>query len=263
MSNAEPQRSNGELPDDFPIEPISIRGRLFTYRRRPCGPLRSVTDIEENPERLNEVLGSQAAGDWFPIHLCPGWVMPDYQRASAVLACAARMRQARSAKTGEGLAKSRSDRDYFQSAPPNPADGSEAFTLLNYLLTSNVTPKSGDGCDTVGGWLVRLEQGEVDPKSADSALGKYGMKIVETNGRAWLAVANRHAALRKLLSGTRWYRRKGRTQVWREALKALPGTEAGKTLYFGGETSKCTLILLDLVFETMKASSAQNADEAK
>lgn len=121
---------------------------------------------------------------------------------------------------------------------------------LMHLLGSTIDPFRG-GRRTLGEWaqaaLGRVHQADVG--EARRALGMHGMAIWRepNSSRQWLAVAAQHRGLSALFEGTHWASGSGTAGVWTQTLRRLPGAQRGGAVYFGGVTSRATLVPVELV----------------
>lgn len=110
-----------------------------------------------------------------------------------------------------------------------------------HLLGSPIDPYRGGERVNLGVWLNRA-LGRDDPdlvRQALDAIGAHGVTVRRSSGGPpMVAVANNHRGLAALFHGTRWA-----AGVWRQALQRLPNAEkSGSSIYFGGATSKATLL---------------------
>ena len=105
---------------------------------------------------------------------------------------------------------------------------------------------SGSGLRLVAdaGEAVAAPVPSADQAAAIARLAALGIRIVDVDGRRWLAVANHAAGLAQLLERSAW--REGR---WREALRQAPEARLLPTTRFADFTSRAVAIPLELALE--------------
>lgn len=97
--------------------------------------------------------------------------------------------------------------------------------------------------DTKPGMLV----GEVTElternQNARKLLQRYGARIEEVDGIAYLAIANRHAGLSTVFRETKWNTPAGETGVWVQSLTKIAGARPSEKALWFGATAKAVLI---------------------
>ncbi len=139
---------------------------------------------------------------------------------------------------------------------------------LSHLLSSVVDPYRNGKRTTVGEWICRAAGLETANRTdedgtrqgdANAALGTSGMRVVEgaESRQKYLAVANYHQGLAAVFRETHWAGRSGTMGVWVQALRRLPGAQAGsKAVWFGGQVARATLIPMDSVIKAAPADRA-------
>lgn len=141
-------------------------------------------------------------------------------------------------------------------------DEDDEVRCLNHLLSSIIDPYRQGTRRTVAQWVAVAagNTGDDDPatrtgtpEEAATVIGTYGLKIVVDDGggaatHRYLAVANSSQGLAGLFTGTHWAGASGRTAVWIQALRRLPGVIVPNRAYwFAGVSARATLIPLEVV----------------
>jgi len=131
------------------------------------------------------------------------------------------------------------------------ATGTEQQGCLAHLLTAEDDDFTG-GQRMVISELVRHASGKdiTDAPAYDKRLQRKGLRVVDKGGKQYLLVANGHAGLIKIFTGTRWAGRPGDNGVWRQALERFKPQGAypwPRPMKFSGVASRCLALPIDLV----------------
>lgn len=124
---------------------------------------------------------------------------------------------------------------------------------LDWLSQAAVDPwRSGERVTVIE--LVRDEMLSLDPVSSTSlnkSLERIGLKIVEREGKRFLAVSTGHNGLAEIFKTTDWRKEpSSRFSGWYQALRRAPDAqEPPSNLRFFGMPSKCVLIPIELVYD--------------
>lgn len=116
--------------------------------------------------------------------------------------------------------------------------GRAAMHDANRALASlglKVVPRKDEG----GRWLYRARDGYGDVIST----------MPQGDLLGWLAVANNNTELGTIFRGTHWAGRSGTDGGWKPALQEAPEAVRHKEMRFGGATSRCVLVPLELVLD--------------
>jgi len=143
--------------------------------------------------------------------------------------------------------------------PEADDSASDEQEMLAHLLSSVLPPEGpADDKATVAEWLRRAsEPFNSLAERAERVLGNSGIKIIRPREQArvvpsapasegrpcYFAVANRHAGLDRLFSGTRWAQ-----GVWKQAARDLSAALPAETAKYGGVPERGTAIPLLLAF---------------
>jgi len=150
-------------------------------------------------------------------------------------------------------------------------DAEDETRCLGHLLSSILDPYRKGARRSVAEWISeaagdshRAPPGGEEPALPDAIeanriLGTYGLRIVEAEGRRWLAVANSHQGVAALYHGTHWASKSGASGVWAQALTRLPGAVRGaNTIWFAGSVARVTLIPLEVVLPREEGGGEQS-----
>ena len=140
---------------------------------------------------------------------------------------------------------------------------SDELGMINHLMTIVVEPYRGGRRQTIGELIDHASDGDptVDPEESNKALGTYGLKIEEFEGREYLALANQHAGLSGLFANTKWSARPGRSGGWVQSARRIKGyVVPKKTIWIGGATGRCTFIPLEGIFPTKVLQAISRTD---
>lgn len=144
---------------------------------------------------------------------------------------------------------------------------SDEAALLNLLLSITIEQPHDRKRFPIGHWVGRAAGRwdglkPADINASNAVLIQCGLKVVSMDGEQYLAVANRHHGLAKLLEGSRWRASPGGKGGWVQALRRLPGIRKPKITMYFGSNSKATLLPLDLCLPSRPAAATQNGSAA-
>ena len=144
--------------------------------------------------------------------------------------------------------------------------GGDHESLLDQIRTSVLDVWRGGTKTTVGQILLaaagKLDDAHADGLEAGRVLGTYGMRyLVYPPGTKlegeWVAFANSHQGLARLLEGTHWAKRSGTTGVWVQALERVQGARHAN-LRFAGVASRCVLVPFNQVLPDVEEGASEN-----
>lgn len=143
--------------------------------------------------------------------------------------------------------------------PPDGDVADDAKSCVDHLLTAIAEAPRDRQRETIGWWAARAAGLKIAGQPADNPDGErtrcnrvlmnWGVKVVDKDGKLWLAVANRHTGLARLFEGTQWAGRPGADGVWRQSLERLAEREQGQVgvqIWFG-VNARSTLLPIELL----------------
>lgn len=133
--------------------------------------------------------------------------------------------------------------------------GADEDSLVRYLLSWIDETRPGTRV-SVAMWVHRAA-GRVhgyDEKDAATNLGTFGLAVVHGGSppQQYLAIANQHQGLARILKGTHWVGRAGASQVWVQSARRLARATGGvpctaKAMWIGGVSTRAALVPLAAV----------------
>lgn len=133
-------------------------------------------------------------------------------------------------------------------------DAADELRCLAHLATAPIDPFRSGVRQQLGDWIAKARRRPsvadpgADPEEGNRVLASFGLKVVDRDGRQYLAVATAHQGLSQLFAGTHWAGRSGTVGVWSQALKRLPGAIARpQNVRFGAIVLKAVLVPADHV----------------
>lgn len=134
--------------------------------------------------------------------------------------------------------------DHLMSSPVQLGARRESRLVEDWLADAVAQPRIGAAPEVAAEFDGRR-------RKADEALGQIGLKVVRVTdkppvpGRAYLAIADAHQALGKLLENSKF-----RDGVWSQPLGRIDGAVKAANRRIGKRQTKCTLVPLDAVIPT-------------
>ena len=143
----------------------------------------------------------------------------------------------------------------------------EADLILETLLSLHVEIQRHESDDKGNSRINRekmaisraLPAAQRDPSGDEAdALGDLGLAVKDKDGRQYLVIALRHAALTKLFQGTRWKR----DGAWTGGLREVEGVIRNYPAQISGTRIKCTWVPLDALGISDAAETSRPASTA-
>lgn len=138
-------------------------------------------------------------------------------------------------------------------APSRAIEVRDWQACLMHLTSSLATAWRQGEQRTLGSFVAQAAgqlPGHDNVDEAQHILATVGLRVVQDDGRWWLAVANLHAGLQRLFEGTRWTGLPGAPGVWASSLKRAPSAKPSSgPMRFRGYSARAVLIPVELALD--------------
>lgn len=134
----------------------------------------------------------------------------------------------------------------------------DAQSCFEHLMSVSVEAPRDRERMQLGGWVARAANlpvaGKIDDPQTERTrcnkiLMNHGLKVVDQDGKCFIAVASRHTGLARLFDNTQWMAKPGADGVWKQSLERLAEREGGRTgvnVWFS-PSLRSTLLPVDLL----------------
>jgi hypothetical protein len=125
---------------------------------------------------------------------------------------------------------------------------------IDRIMSAVIDPYRNGSRRTIAQWISdAMDPIEDQPRAANKVLETYGLAVERTDGPAgtawWLLVANTHAGLAELFSGSHWAPSSGTSAPWVQALRRFAGAAPVAQHRFAGYPARATRLPLREVLD--------------